>query len=168
MIATGFDCSKARPPVAAKTDLPSTWNCTGSGNLLREAQRLGQIVDDVAGRFETDREPHKIFAYTGLLQCGRIHLRMCRAGGMNDESLCVAHIGKVGSKAEGLDESAPGLSSALDAKGDDRARTFGEEALSQSIIRMLRQARIRNPCDSWIGFQRRRHGHGVAYVTLHA
>jgi hypothetical protein len=39
----------------------------GLRGFLRDAQCLGQVVDDVAGRFEANRKAHEILAHTGFL-----------------------------------------------------------------------------------------------------
>src|SRR5437879_10507869 len=55
-------------------------------SLLRKTERLAEIIEDVGGGFDADRQPHQLFADTRGLELGRIHLLMGRAGGMNDRS----------------------------------------------------------------------------------
>src|SRR6267143_643116 len=120
----GRSAANGRPPVAAKTVLPLTRNCTGLAGLLRNSQGLFQIVDDISRRLQADGEPHQIFADARGLEGYGIHLGMGRAGGVNDQGLGVAHIGQMGGKAERFDEFAPRLAAALDAESDDRAGTL--------------------------------------------
>src|SRR5438132_1465298 len=86
--------SRSGPPVAKKMSVPLTESCMVSGPL-RGAQRLTEIVGDVPGGFDADREPHQLFADAGVLQLGGIHLLMGGAGGMNDQRLGVADIGEM-------------------------------------------------------------------------
>ena len=87
---------------------------------------------------------------------------------MDDQRLGIAHIGEMRGKAQRLDEFAARLAPALDSEGDHRTGALWEQALGQAIIGMLRQSGIGDPGDGRIGFQRRRHRHGIGDMALHA
>ena len=71
-------------------------------SLLRNTERLAEIIDDVGGGFDADRQPHQFFADAGGLELGGVHLLMRGAGGMNDQRLGVADIGQMTDHAQGL------------------------------------------------------------------
>src|SRR6516164_5922610 len=97
-MTTGSSDSRSRPPVAAKTDLPSSENCISRSlrrglearHFLRGAQCLRQVVDDVVGVFEPDGEAYHVLADAGGGERGGIELLMRGARGMDDERLGVA------------------------------------------------------------------------------
>src|SRR5215470_4446467 len=91
---TGAAAEKSRPPVAAKTALPSTWSSIDFLALLGGPKGLAQILDDVGGGFEPDGEPHQILADPGGLQLLGAHLGMGRAARMDHEGLGIADIGQ--------------------------------------------------------------------------
>src|SRR5258708_36569505 len=91
----GRALSNSRPPVATNTSAPLTESFMAS-NLLRDAQRLSEIVDDVLCRLDADRQPHQLLADAGGFELRRVHLLMRGAGGMNDQRLGGAHIGEKG------------------------------------------------------------------------
>src|SRR5689334_22212880 len=116
----GSDLSKSRPPVAANTSRPLTESFMVS-DLLRDAQRLREIVDDVARGLDADREPHQFLADAGGLELFGVHLLMRGRGRVDHQRLGVADIGEMADHAQAFDELAPGGPAALDAEGDDRA-----------------------------------------------
>src|SRR5260370_23372038 len=73
-------------------------------SLLREAKRLAEVVDDVGGGLDADRQSHQLLADLGGLELGGIHLLMGGAGGMNDQRLGVADIGEMAGHPQPLDE----------------------------------------------------------------
>src|ERR1035438_5616171 len=111
----GCDTSNSRPPVATKVSMPFTDNCMASG-LLRNTERLAEIVDDVGGGFDTDRQPHQLHADAGGLELRGIHLLMGGRGGMNHQRLGVADIGQMADHPQGFDELLAGGPAALDRK----------------------------------------------------
>jgi len=58
-------------------------NIHGS-SFLRNTERLAQVVDDIGGGFDTNRQPHKFLTDAGCLELIGIHLLMSGAAGMND------------------------------------------------------------------------------------
>src|ERR1700688_4013256 len=99
----GCETSNFRPPVATKVSIPFTDNCMASG-FLRNTERLAEIVDDVGGGFDADRQSHQFLADAGGLELGGIHLLMGGRGGMNDQRLGVADIGQMADYPERLGE----------------------------------------------------------------
>src|SRR5437762_3741838 len=61
-------------------------------SLLRNTKRLSEVIDDVGGGFDADRQPHQFLANPRSLELGGIHLLMGGAGGMNDQRLGIANI----------------------------------------------------------------------------
>src|SRR3984957_19328137 len=115
----GCETSNSRPPVATKVSIPFTDNCMASG-LLRNTERLAEVVDDVGGGFDADRQPHQLLADIGGLELGGIHLLMGGRGGMNDQGLGIADIGQMADHPQRLDEFLAGGPAALDPEADDR------------------------------------------------
>src|SRR5262249_39077282 len=116
----GRDLSNSRPPVATKTSAPLTESFMASA-LLRDAQRLRKIVDDVGCSLDADRQPHQLLADAGSLELLGIHLLMRGARRVDHQRLGVADIGEMADHAQGLDELAACGAPALDAERDDRA-----------------------------------------------
>src|SRR5215469_196774 len=111
----GRDLSNSRPPVAINTSAPLTESFMAS-DLLRAAQRLGEIVDDVGGRLDTDRQPHELLADAGGLELLGIHLLVRGRGRMDHQCLGIADIGKMADHAQAFDEFLPCSAAALDAE----------------------------------------------------
>src|SRR5579863_2234413 len=82
--------------------------------LLRRPQGLREILDDVVGVLETDRQPNHVLADPRGSERRRIQLLMCRAGGMDDQRLGVADIGEMRDELETVDEALTGGTTALD------------------------------------------------------
>src|SRR6185369_3381151 len=99
-------------------DLRWTAACS---HLLRRAQRLSEIVDDIRGRLDADREADQLLADPGLGELVGIHLLMGGRGGMNDQRLGIADIGEMADQLQALDELAARGPAALDAERDDGA-----------------------------------------------
>src|SRR3569832_2611240 len=99
----GSDLSKSRPPVATNTSRPLTVSFMVS-DLLRDAQRLREIVDDVACRLDANRAPHQLLADAGGLELLGIHLLLRGRGGMDHQRLGVAGIGEMADHAQRFDE----------------------------------------------------------------
>src|SRR6185312_7853443 len=116
----GKDLSNSRPPFATNTSAPLTVSFMVS-DLLRDAQRLRKIIDDVACRLDADRQPHQLFADAGGLELFGIHLLMRGRGRVDHQCLGVADIGEMADHAQRFDELSAGGPSALDAERDDRA-----------------------------------------------
>src|SRR5882757_7544768 len=102
----GRALSNSRPPVATNTSAPLTESFMAS-NLLRDAQRLREIVDDVACRLDADRQPHQLLADAGGLELLGVHLLMRGRGGMDHQRLGIADIGEMADHAQRFDELAP-------------------------------------------------------------
>src|ERR1041385_4972793 len=98
MTTAGGPAANGRPPVAAKTELPSKRSCKGLAGFLGNAQSLIEIVDDVAGRLQADRKAHQILPYARGLEGRTIHLGMGGARRMDHQRLGVAHIGEMRGK----------------------------------------------------------------------
>src|SRR5205085_11181751 len=113
----GRDLSKSRPPVATNTSVPLTESFIVS-NLLRDAQRLAEIVDDVAGGLDADRQPHQLLADAGSPKLLGVHLLVRGRGGVDHQRLGVADTGEMADHAQRLDELAPCGPATLDAEGD--------------------------------------------------
>src|SRR6267142_1907227 len=96
----GWDASNSRPPVATNVSNPFTDNRMALG-LLRKSECLAEVVDDVGGGFDADRQPHQFFADAGGLELVGVHLLMGSAGGMNDQRLGIADIGQMTDHAQG-------------------------------------------------------------------
>ena len=107
-----------RPPVAAKTGLPSTSKLHGGAQrLLRGAQGLGQIVDDVARRLEADREAHQILADAGGLPAPRrSSAEWVVLAGWITRVLASPTLARCESELQRLDEARARLAPALDAE----------------------------------------------------
>src|SRR6266403_1874052 len=115
-IRPGFFGSNSWPPVEASTLRPATLKWIAilrASSLLRGAQRLGAVGDDIVGIFETDREPDHVLAHAGLRQRLFIHLAMGGRGRMQDQGLRIADIGEMRGEAQRLDEAPAGLAPAL-------------------------------------------------------
>src|SRR5262249_38564582 len=104
--------SKSLPPVATNASWPLIVSFMGS-HLLRGAQRLCEVVDDVGRRLDADRQPHQLLADAGGLKLLGIHLLVRSASGMNDQGLGVADVGEMADQPQGFDELAPGHAAAL-------------------------------------------------------
>src|SRR5581483_2909182 len=115
--AVGRSARTGWPPVAAKTARPSSSSCMRL-RLLRGAQRLAEIVENVARILEADREADEFLADAGSLQGRFVELAMGRAGRMNDQRLRVTHIGEMRGELQGVDELAPRRAAALHAEAD--------------------------------------------------
>src|SRR5215469_12661576 len=111
----GSPASAATPPVPAKTVLPSSENCIGSlrrgleaNRLLRRAQRLREVVDDVVDVLEADRKADHVLADARSGERRGIELLMGRARRMDDERLGVADIGEMRGELQTVDEALAG------------------------------------------------------------
>src|SRR4051812_35931541 len=105
--ATGRSVRTGCPPVAAKTLRPSTSKIMEPRrSFLRGLQRLGKIVDDVAGILEADREADQLLADAGGFERRFIELAMRGAGRMDDQGLRVTDIGEMRGKLQRVDELA--------------------------------------------------------------
>ncbi len=58
-----------------------------------------EIVDDVVGGFDADRQPHQFLADAGGLELRGVHLLMRGAGGVDHQRLGVADIGEMADQA---------------------------------------------------------------------
>ena len=109
--------SCARPPVEAKTALPSTSKRIAPPSaLLRGAQRLFEVGDDVGSRLEADRQPDQVLADPGGGELFGVHLLMGGRSGMDHQRLRVADIGQMAGELQRLDELAPRRPAAPDAE----------------------------------------------------
>src|SRR5580700_10316269 len=90
----GAAAASSRPPVAAYTWRPSTLSSMTLA-LLCGRERLAQIVGEIAGVLEPNRQPHQLLADAGLRQVLAAHLLVRRAGRMNDQRLGIADVGKM-------------------------------------------------------------------------
>src|SRR5690348_13726722 len=115
--AAGRSARTGWPPVAAKTVRPSSSNCMRL-RLLRGAQRLAEIVEDVARVFQADRETNQLLADAGGFQRRFVELAMGGAGGMDHQRLRVADIGEMRGKLQRVDELAAGRAAAFHAEAD--------------------------------------------------
>src|SRR5690242_18879671 len=91
----GCVASNGLPPVAAYARFRATVRSIAllrrpESRLLRGAEGLVQVVDDVVGVLEADGEADRVLADPGRLQRRRIELLVRRARGMDDERLRVA------------------------------------------------------------------------------
>src|ERR1700737_2476884 len=91
-------------------------------SLLRNTERLSDVIDDVGGGFDANRQPHQFLADARGFELGGIHLLMGCAGGMNDEGLGMPDIGQMAYPPKGLDEFLAGRPAALDSEADDGPR----------------------------------------------
>ena len=63
-------------------------------NLLRGAQRLFEVGDDVGSRLEADRQPDQVLANSGGGELLGVHLLMGGRSGMDHQRFCVANVGQ--------------------------------------------------------------------------
>src|SRR4051794_21178842 len=117
----GPDESNCLPPVATKVSTPFTDNCMALG-LLRKSEGLAEVVDDVGGGFDADRQPHQFLTDACGLKLCSIHLLMRGAGRMNNQRLGIADIGQMTDQAQAFDELPARRAAALDSEADDRSR----------------------------------------------
>src|SRR3546814_9770972 len=103
---SGRSASKARPPVPAWTRSPATVKSMRRSVLLRGAERLAQVGDDVVRILQADREAHHVLADPRPLQVLGGHLLARGAGRMDHQGLGVADVGEVGG-----DRKSPRLNS---------------------------------------------------------
>ena len=64
-------------------------------DLLRGAQRLFEVGDDVGSRLEANRQPDDVFADTGGGELFGVHLLMGGRSGMDHQRFCVANVGQM-------------------------------------------------------------------------
>src|SRR5258708_4264672 len=95
--------------------------------LLRGAQRLGEILDDVARGLEPDRDAHQLLAQAGGLELRRVHLLVRGARRMDPQGLGVADVGEGAREPQAFDELFSRRAPALDAAADDRTRAPGQQ-----------------------------------------
>ena len=86
--------------------------------------------------FRTDGETNRRRRNAAACKLLSAHLRMRRAGRMDDQRFDVGYIGKQGEYLQVVDELLRFLLTALDFKGEDAAGTVGEELLIQLMVRM--------------------------------
>src|SRR4051794_31165286 len=99
----GRALSKSRPPVATNTSVPLTESFMVS-NFLGDAQRLREIVDDIACGLDADRQPHQLLADASGLELLGVHLLMRGRGGVDHQRLGVADIGEMTDHAQRFNE----------------------------------------------------------------
>src|SRR3984893_17970292 len=137
-------------------------------SLLRRPERLAEVVDNVLGGFDADREPKQLFANSGGFELGGIHLLMGGAGGMNDQRLGVADIGEVADQPQALDEFLAGRPAALDSEAYDRPRAARQQSPGQRMIRMGFQRRMQNPVYRLVRGQEFQNRVGIRDMAVHA
>src|ERR1700736_1381490 len=108
----GNEGSKSLPPVATNVSWPFTVNCIAS-RLLRNTERLAEVVGDVGDGFDADRQSHQFLPDARGLELSSIHLLMGGACGVNDQRLGVADIGQMADHSQGLDEFLAGRPAAF-------------------------------------------------------
>src|SRR5579862_6245113 len=106
--AAGSAGSKARPPVPAKTRWPRTRSSMPlfrgfRERLLRRAQPLRQILDDVLRLLAPDREPDHVLSDARHLELLRAHLLVCGGRGVNHQRLGVADVREMRDQFDAVD-----------------------------------------------------------------
>src|SRR5208283_2390005 len=133
--------SKSRPPVPTNVSEPSMSRRMVL-TLLRGAQRLPEIVNDIVRSLQAHRETHQFLADAGGGKRRGVHLLMRGARRMDDQRLGVADIGEMTCEPHRFDEFASGGAPALDAEADDRSGALRQQFLRQRMIRMCFQRRM--------------------------
>src|SRR5215468_12035746 len=82
------------------------------------------------------------------------HLPMRRGSGVASEGFCVTHVDKTFDELESVVELRSGFKAAHDPEGKERARASAEVFLCQAVIRIVGEARIVDPFDTWIVAQK--------------
>ena len=86
---------------------PSRQREAHGSNLLRGAQRLPEIVNDIVRSLQTHRETHQFLADAGGGKRRGVHLLMRGARRMDDQRLGVADIGEMTCEPHRFDELRP-------------------------------------------------------------
>src|SRR5262249_38084941 len=124
------------PPAGPDECLRAVHNKLHVSRLLRSAQCLAKIFQDVFCSLETYRDTYQFLSNAGGGKRGRVHLLVCRAGRMDHQGLGIADIGEVAREPRRLDELSPGGTVAFDAEADDGTSALWQQLLCQCIVWM--------------------------------
>src|SRR5579863_9108438 len=171
--AAGSAGSKGRPPVAAKTRLPSTRSSTDLLRRAREAalrlaQGLREVIEDVAQLLDADGKADHVLADPSGGQLLRAHLPMRGTGRMDHQRLGVTYIGEVRDELQPIDEALAGGAPASDAEAHHRARAVWQQAPRERVIRMARQIGVQHPGDGPVLAEEVEDAPRVLHVARHA
>jgi len=89
-------------------------------------------------------------------------------GRMDDQAFCIADIGEMGEQLDAVDHLDADLVAALDAEGEDRARSLGQVLLGECVILVVGQPGIVDPGDGRMLLEKLRDPERVGAVALHA
>src|SRR6478735_11156850 len=137
--------------------------------VLDLCQRLVEVGQEIAERFETDRDPDVVRgrASQGLLFFGQ--LGVSGAGGVNDERLRVADIRQVREDLDRFNELLASFESAFDAESENRpVQSFPVIFRRGGVGRMAGKTGVIDPAHLWVLAQIGGDRHGVLAVALHA
>src|SRR5215204_799520 len=134
----------------------------------RSVQRLIQVVQDVVDGLEAHGEPDVVVGDArGLLLVHR-ELRVGRRGGVYDQALRVAHVGKEAVQLEPVYKALASLEATFDAEAEDRTVEPIPVVLRRQVVRrMVREAGEVYPGHLWMTLQELGDGLRVRRVALH-
>ena len=89
------------------------------------------------------------------------------AGRVDHQRFRIPDICQVRDQFQSLDKALPGFTTPLDAKAEDRPRTFRQQFLRQFMIRMSGEFRIDNPFNRFVLVQELDQLAVLFHVSLH-
>lgn len=127
-----------------------------------------QIGLDVVDVLETNRQAHQAGRDTGCELLLGSELRVRGGGRVDDEGLCVAHVGEVREELHVVHHVEAGLTTALDAKDHYAAKAVLEETGSNLVRGVILESRVADPRDLGVVLQPLGDGECVVGMALDA
>ena len=128
---------------------------------------LLQVGLDVLDVLDADAETDEVLCHAA----GRLflvaQLLVRRRGRVNDERLCVSHVGQIRRQLERINKGRTGLGLALDTKRQHTTKASLQVLFRQRMARVALQARVANPGYAGVLFEVLGNGEGIVDMSLH-
>src|SRR5690554_6408589 len=130
-------------------------------------QGLGDVGNDVFNVFNTDRQPHQVFAHTGTLQLVCVELAVGSGGRVASQGLGIADVHQAQDQIQGVDELRAGLAATLDAEAQNAGGLAATDLVAGGLIGAVGQAGVVYPLNGRMILQELGNLLGVVAVTFH-
>ena len=131
---------------------------------LRQVQRPPQIVEQVAGVLQADREPHRPLRDPGPRQRLGVHPVVGGARGVDDEGFRVTDVREVGEHPQRLYERPACVPSAFELEAEHRPAAARQQLLRERVVRVPGQLRVHHVRHRVVAVQELHHLAGVGHV----